>query len=76
MSLMVNPIVTEYLNSLEHGLRVAQAERHGSARVACATSPASSSRLMHLRARVGGALIVAGNRLGGQPRLQPVASQS
>jgi hypothetical protein len=73
MSLMVNPIVAEYLNTIEHDLRVAKAERRCRDLGALATPTSQPSRRPRLQARIGDLLIAAGERLRGDTRLAPAA---
>lgn len=73
MSLMVSPIVDEF-KSIEHRLRVAEGERRYHALAALASASKHGSRGARLQTRLGDALIAAGNRLRGVPRLDPAAA--
>ena len=73
MSLMVNHHLAGYVNTFEHDLRVARAERRCHALAALETGLPQPSRRTRLQARVGDALITAGERLRGERRLAPAA---
>jgi len=66
------PLTVNHLdvNKLEHDLRVARADRYH-ALTALETPLPRSSRRTRLQVRLGDALIAAGERLRGEPRLAP-----
>jgi hypothetical protein len=74
MSLMVNPVVAGYVNSLEHHLRIKRCERRCRALDALVTPTVDASPRSRFQGWVGDLLIAAGNRLRSELPLEPNAA--